>query len=219
LPITEIAVDTPYELSYEEEKVYLLTDFFKELILTMIPYQKEKIENAICFFAFEHQKKTKHPLYQTFLYKYLAFLDFESLRETGRPCLGLSYKAMDHGPVPMEIYGQRDKIKSPLFEFRSVQGDIYTIHPKGKPNLDYFSKKEICQMQRLIEIYAKDYIPAKLISDATHESILAWKKTWKNHPNGMMDYKSEFDDGLLNKKEEELTYSEESYLIYRALET
>ena len=47
----------------------------------MIPYQKEKIENAICFFASEHQKKTKHPLYQTFLYKYLAFLDFESLRE------------------------------------------------------------------------------------------------------------------------------------------
>lgn len=185
----------------------------------MIPYQQEKIENAICFFASEHQKKTRHPLYQTFLYKYLAFLDFEILRETGRPCLGLTYKAMERGPVPMEIYGQRDKIKSPLFEFRSVQDDIYTIHPKGKPNLDYFSKTEIRQMQRLIEIYAKDYIPAKLISDASHESILAWEKTWRNNKNGIIDYSSEFDDNLSAKKEEELTYPEESYLIYRALET
>ena len=203
----------------KDDRRCYLTNFSDDLIQTMIPYQKEKTENAICFFASEHQKRIKHPLHQTFLYKYLAFLDFESLRETGRPCLGLSYKAMDRGPVPMEIYSQRDKIKSPLFEFRNVQGDIYTIHPKGKPNLDYFSKKEISQMQRLIEIYAKFYISAKLISDASHESILAWKKTWKSQPNGMIDYKSEFDDRLLNKKEEELTYPEESYLIHRALET
>ncbi|MDO8723217.1 MAG: DUF4065 domain-containing protein [Syntrophales bacterium] len=196
-----------------------MTDFFKYLILIMIPYQKEKIENAICFFASEHQKKTKNPLYQTFLYKYLAFLDFEILRETGRPCLGLTYKAMERGPVPMEIYGHLDEIKSPLFESRRDQEDRRTIHPKSKPNLDYFSKKEICQMQRLIEIYAKIYIPAKLISDASHESILAWKKTWKNKKNGIIDYSSEFDANLSHKKEEDLTFPEESYLIYRALET
>ena len=189
------------------------------LIYTMIPYQKEKIENAICFFAGEHRKKTGHPLHQTFLYKYLAFLDFESLRETGRPCLGLSYQAMEHGPVPMKIYNERAKITSSLFEFIRNQDDTYTIHPKAKPNLDYFSKKEISQMQRLIEIYATNYIPAKLISDATHERITAWKKTWKSQPNGMIDYKSEFDDDPLNKKTEDLTYSEESYLIYRAMET
>jgi len=199
--------------------VYLLTDFFKDLILIMIPYQKEKIENAICFFASEHQKKTKQLLYQTFLYKYLAFLDFESLKETGRPCLGLTYKAMERGPVPMEIYGQRDKIKSLLFEFRRDQEDKITVHPKKKPNLDYFSKKEVGQMQRLIEIYAKIYIPAKLISDASHESIMAWKKTWRSNKNGFIDYSAEFDDNLADKKEADLTYPEESYLIYRALET
>ena len=185
----------------------------------MIPYQKEKIENAICFFAREHQKKIREPLYQTFLYKYLAFLDFESIRETGRPCLGLTYKAMERGPVPIEIYGKRDEIKSHLFEFRRDQEDRITIHPKSKPNLDYFSKKEISLMQRFIEIYAKSYIPAKLISDASHESILAWKKTWRSNQNGIIDYAAELDDNLLSKKEEELTYPEESYLIYRALGT
>ena len=180
----------------------------------MIPYQKQKIENAICFFAYEHRKKTRHFLYQTFLYKYLAFLDFESIRETGRPCLGLTYKAMKRGPVPIEIYGKRDEIKSHLFEFRRDQEDRRTIHAKSKPNFDYFSKKEISLMQRFIEIYAKSYIPAKLISDASHESILAWK----NNQNGIIDYAAELDDNLLSKKEEELTYPEESYLIYRSLE-
>ncbi|GAG44260.1 unnamed protein product, partial [marine sediment metagenome] len=41
----------------------------------MIPYKKEKSDNAICFFAFNHKRKTGKYLPQTFLYKYLAFLD------------------------------------------------------------------------------------------------------------------------------------------------
>ncbi|KAF0157920.1 MAG: Uncharacterized protein FD159_1276 [Syntrophaceae bacterium] len=185
----------------------------------MIPYQKEKIENAICFFAYEHMKKTRQPLYQTFLYKYLAFLDFEILKETGRPSLGLSYKAMEHGPVPMEIYGKLHEWKSPCFAYTEGQENKKTIQPKGKPNLDYFSQKEIKQMHRLIEIYAKNYIPARLISDASHQDIIAWRKTWNKCHNGMIDYSAEFNDNLLKKKEEELTYPEESYLIYRALGT
>jgi len=184
----------------------------------MIPYQKQKIENAICFFAHEHKKKTRQALYQTFLYKYLAFLDFECIKETGRPCLGLEYMAMQRGPVPIKIYSQRDKIKSDLFQFIPDQEDSRIILAKTKPNLDYFSKKEISLMQKLIEIYASNYINTKLISDASHEAILAWKKTWKNKQNGIIDYATGFDDDLSYKKEEDLTYPEESYLIYRALE-
>ena len=190
----------------------------KGLSLNMIPYQKQKIENAICFFAHEHKKETRKPLYQTFLYKYLAFLDFESIKETGRPCLGLEYMAMQRGPVPIIIYNQRDKIKSDLFQFISDQDDRWVILAKTKPNLDYFSKKEINLMQKLIEIYADSYITSTLISDATHQAILAWKKTWREAPNGIIDYAAEFKGNLLSKKEEDLTYPEESYLIYRALE-
>jgi len=184
----------------------------------MIPYQKQKIENAICFFAREHKKKTRKPLYQTFLYKYLAFLDFETIRETGRPCLGLTYLAMKRGPVPIEIYNQRDKIESDLFQFIPDQEDRRMVLAKTNPNLNYFSKKETNQMQRLIEIYADSYITTRLISDASHEDILAWKKTWKNKQNGIIDYATGFDDNLSYKKEEDLTYPEESYLINRALE-
>ena len=67
--IRESGIDSYPELTYEGHDVTLSVNIFEDLTRVMIPYQKEKIENAICFFANEHQKKTKHPLYQTFLYK------------------------------------------------------------------------------------------------------------------------------------------------------
>lgn len=182
----------------------------------MIPYKKEKIENAICFFATEHKKKTKKTLYQTSLYKYLAFLDFESIKKTGRPALGLIYKAMQWGPVPIEIYEQREQYSTSLFDFKKDNNNIIVVCKK-KPNLDYFSKHEINLMNKLIEIYARSYVYAELISDASHEAILAWEKTWKRNPNGIIDYASTFDDNLLEKSDDELSYPEENYLTYKAI--
>jgi hypothetical protein len=184
----------------------------------MIPYQTEKIENAICFFASEHKKKTRKPLYQTFLYKYLAFLDFEGLKETGRPVLGLKYRAMDKGPVPIEIYNKRSDYQTPLFIFQKDPEGKITILPKKKPDLQYFSKYEKGLMEKLIEIYADQFIPTKLISNASHEEILAWERTWAEKPNSMIDDRMTFAGDVLAKEDSELSYPEENYLIYRALE-
>lgn len=184
----------------------------------MIPYQIEKIENAICFFAFEQKKKTKKSLHQTFLYKYLAFFDFECLKETGRPSLGLKYRAMPRGPVPIDIYNKRRNYKTPLFVFQEEAPDKFIILPKNKPDLRFFSKYEIGIMKKLIEIYADSYITTNLISDASHEAIEAWKKTWKKKPNDLIDYISTFSNEILTKTDQELTYPEESYLTHRALE-
>lgn len=178
----------------------------------MIPYQEKKIRNAICFFAREHRAKTRKPLYQTFLYKYLAFFDFISLRETGIPALGLRYQAMPRGPVPIDIYNIRDKCA----EF--TKDEIgYFVASRGKADLDYFSRYEINLMKRLIEIYAKSYIPAQLISDASHENIKAWKRTWNKSPNSIIDYSLEFEGLLTKKEDDELTCPEEIHLIQKAL--
>jgi hypothetical protein len=99
----------------------------------MIAYQKEKIENAICFFASEHHKATRQPLYQIFLYKYLAFFDFECLKNSGKPSLGLKYLAMERGPVPIDIYEQRDSFQSDCVKFRKVDKDKYVIESVGAP--------------------------------------------------------------------------------------
>lgn len=185
----------------------------------MIPYQKEKIENAICFFAKEHYAKAKKPLYQTYLYKYLALLDFQHLKKQGIPSLGLKYRAMERGPVPVEIYSQKDTIKSECFEFCSDQNGNKMITPKGiNPNMDYFSPAEIKIMSTLIEIYAVHWVKAKDMSDASHQSIQAWKRTWKRRPNTIIEYADEFDGEIMKKNDNDLTYQEEVYLTHKAIE-
>lgn len=185
----------------------------------MIPYQKEKTENAICFFAKEHQKKARKPLYQTFLYKYLAFLDFTSLKETGEPALGLRYRAMERGPVPIDIYDKRETYSSPLAKFvKDERGGIMVIARK-EPDLDYFSPYEIELMSRLIEIYARSYIPTKLVSDASHQEIAAWKNTWQTKPNSLIDYASEFGSDSACVMESEVPYAKNRFHVSRTLDS
>jgi hypothetical protein len=184
----------------------------------MIAYQKEKIENAIAFFAARHKKATRKPLSQTFLYKYLAFLDFTSLEETGRPVLGLQYRAMERGPVPVEIYAKRQELKTSFFEFRNTDGTQFVVLPKKDPNLDYFSKYEIDLMERLIEIFADAFVRTGDISEASHQEIKAWKKAWDRQPNSIIDYDLTFTNGFFSKPEEQLTLAEETYLIYKGIE-
>jgi len=184
----------------------------------MIPYQKEKIENAICYFAHEHQRVTRKPLTQTYLYKYLALLDFKCLEDAGKPALGLEYMAMERGPVPIKIYRERDQLKSDCFEFRKMNESVYVVSAKGKPNLDYFSEYEIKEMKRLIEIYADRFVKASDMSEASHQDIKAWRKAWKKKPKSMIDYDLAFDDDIYTKSEKSLSFAEECYLTYKALQ-
>jgi hypothetical protein len=184
----------------------------------MIPYQKEKFENAICFFASEHYKTTRKALTQTYLYKYLALLDFRSIETTGKPVLGLEYMAMERGPVPIKLYKERDTIKSDCFEFKKSEGSIYLVVAKGTPDLDYFSESEMKEMRRLIEIYADRFVKASHMSEASHQEIKAWKKAYKKKPNSMIDYDLAFDDDLYTKPGEALSFAEECYLTYKALQ-
>lgn len=177
----------------------------------MIPYQNEKIKNAALFFAGEHKKRTRRPLYQTYLYKYLAFLDFISLRETGRLSLGLSYRAMEHGPVPVEVYDGKEAVTGCRF-VKNGMGEV--VIANTKPNLDYFSEVEIEIMNRLINFYAQVWVTAGTMSNATHEDIRAWKRTARNV---MIDPALEFEGDVYEKKESELSFPEEVYLNYKAI--
>jgi len=185
----------------------------------MIPYRKEKLLNAICFFAIEHHKKTSKPLYQTYLYKYLALLEFKSIEETGRPVFGLTYIAMDKGPVPIELYNKREDIDTEFFRFKDQGDGKFIIIPKIKSaNLDYFSPYEIEQMRRLIEIYANRFVFSSEMSEASHQEIKAWQKAWRAQPNSIIDYDFCFDENIKEKREAELSDAEENYLLYKTFE-
>jgi hypothetical protein len=185
----------------------------------MIPYQKEKIDNAACFFASEHWRITKQHLCQTFLYKYLALFEFRYLRKYGNPPLGLTYKAMERGPVPMEIYGRRDDPDlSQCFAFQKGRGEERIVVLKGKPDLDYFSKREVALMKELVEIFGSSYVTSHIMSDASHQDILAWKRTWSKKPNAIIDFSLEFTENPLDKSEDQLTFPEEVFLIQQGFE-
>ena len=177
----------------------------------MIPYRDEKIKNASIFFAREHRKRAKKPLYQTYLYKYLSFLDFCSIRETGKPALDLTYRAMERGPVPLEVYDGKEKVTGCKFVRDQCGEQVLT---SLKPNLDYFSDYEIDLMARLIDFYAQRWVTSNMMSDATHEDILAWRRTPLNQ---LIDKSLEFKGNLSTKSKDELSFPETVFLTHKAL--
>jgi len=180
----------------------------------MIPYKKEKRDNAICFFAFNHKRKTGKYLPQTFLYKYLAFLDFNSIKDTGEPALGYQYKAMGKGPVPPSLYNKRENLETELYVFKNLEEDKYIIKAKKEPNLSYFCDYEIKEMERLINQFAKPFTTTEEISEESHKKIAAWGKTQRNK---VIDYKNNFRHDILNKKEENLSPVEKHFLTFLAV--
>ena len=175
--------------------------------------KNEKLKNAICYFAQRHpSKKGGAPLYQTYLYKFLAFMDFGSIEERGKPIFGLSYDALDQGPVPMDIYNKRDGLKTDTFEFKKIDKGKYIVRPRKQANLSYFSKYEIKKMDEILEKYSKRGITTRDVNDASH-SIRAWEVTEKNKT---ISYDDTFEN-LQIKSKEELTPEEETFLIYKSI--
>jgi len=183
----------------------------------MIAYRKEKIENAICFFATEHQKRSGKPLVQTYLYKYLAFLDFCCVEKTGIPSLDLEYKAMERGPVPYKIYNKRSALKTDLYEFIDMGDGVFEIRAKAQPSLIYFSEFEKGIMNQLISKYATKYGITNEISEDSHKLIRAYKKAYNIKPNSRIDYLLTFNSNPYLKPKENRTQPEDAYVIYDSL--
>jgi hypothetical protein len=181
----------------------------------MLAYRKERIDNAILFFAEEHHKKTKTYLSQTALYKYLAFFEFRYLKKYGDMPLELEYRAMERGPVPIEIYNNRDNSDFfSLVSFNKIKnGFVYQVIPNGRFEPDYFSENELDEMKSLIEIFARSWITAKIMSDASHNDIKAWSKTYKNKHNDIINPIFEFENDITQS--DDLTSAEERYLIHK----
>ena len=181
----------------------------------------KKLENAIGYFAKRHYERTGKPLTKIFLYKYLAFLDFMSVKETGRPAIGLKYIAMKYGPVPIDLHREVEQTEGTkmgrCYKFVREQEfgkeNIIYIYPlEGtEPDLRYFSPYEIKLMERLVEIFADRFVGARIVSEASHQAIKAWKKAFGKKPNSLMRY----EDELEGEKDKEV--KEERLQTYKLL--
>ncbi len=155
----------------------------------MRPRNNTKIEALIHFFAVEHKKRSGIDLYKTSLFKYIDLFEFEILRETGIPPLGLEYNALKNGPVPVILYSDlsANRYKSDLVKIEIDEIDNYEsmkIIPVTEDySLDIFSDYEMDKLYSLIDRFAVNYKNNQELIQATHE-IKAWDIAWNNRRPG-----------------------------------
>ncbi len=118
---------------------------------------------------------------------------------------------MERGPVPLEVYEGKDGVTGCKFIPDQFGEQVVAT---SKPDLDYFSDYEIELMKRLLDFYAQQWVTSRIMSDATHQDILAWKRT---PTNKLIDKALEFKDDISNKPKDELTFPEAVYLTQKAL--
>jgi|WetSurMetagenome_2_1015567.scaffolds.fasta_scaffold192046_2 hypothetical protein len=170
--------------------------------ITTMPGKEEKIRNAICFFASEHEKLTGKPLAHNFLYKYLAFLDFASLEGVGRAALGLLSCTMGRGPVPIGIYGKCDKPKDDRFVYVARGEGRYIVKATREPELSCFSAFELNEMKRLVETHARHFAEAFDTGGVGHMATGFSTKAWHNRKDEFINYGDVFDDDFFTKQKE-----------------
>ena len=126
---------------------------------------------------------------------------------------------MERGPVPMEIYSNREKpgyFAKVVFEPLPLKDGKtgYLIKPKGKFEPEYFADAELDEMKNLIDMFAQGWVRSIDMSDMSHQAIKAWKKTYSIQPNADIDPIEEFDRDIIAVPEEELTTAEERFLFH-----
>lgn len=190
-------------------------------------YSKERIDNAIAFFVHEHYHKTKKPLSQTKLWKYLSYFEIGMVQKTGVPPLELEYTAWERGPVPVQLRNAiiEKEYNNDLIHVLTEKKEGKTfinICPKKNTDyiLDYFSENEIEEMFRLIDIFSDPTVTANDMSDASHETFPSWRRAWRKRGNKSshpMDLSEEFPGDIRTKEESKLNLQEENYLAFESL--
>jgi len=140
----------------------------------IITHQREKLINAIIFFAKNTQfcGKTK-------LIKLLYYLDFWHFSETGESVTGLDYSAWEFGPVPATLYEELsdNQMKPDLAEAVKFipNNQFQKIVPKTAFDLKYFSKREKRLLNKAVEIFKT--AKADDMVESTHIPNNPWHET------------------------------------------
>lgn len=152
-----------------------------ELNITMNDVQRKKMINAIIYFS----SNVQYP-YKLKLFKLLFFLDFEHVKEKGKPVTSLEYYAWKMGPVPVKLFNEiKSGVPGDLSDSISIvpkqldnDKEAYEFKPKVKANLDIFTPREKRIMDNLIFMY-KD-IKGEQMSEISHLKNKPWDKTIKD---------------------------------------
>ena len=167
-----------------------------------IPHREERIRNAICFFASEHERRTGTLLTHTSLFKYLAFLDYASIEKTGRPALGVLYHTRGGHPLPVGTWAKLQKLRRDCAAFLRLGQGRYLVKAAGEPDLSFFSSSEVSEMKSLVERYAHRFAKASHTRDAGSQTRGLWGRIPFARTNASAAYDDVLDDSFfINHKE------------------
>lgn len=172
-------------------------------------YHKQIVGNVIAYIADRYFRENNYYIYQMVLYKILAFFDFKCVTELGKPCTELDFRARKMGPVPEELYNNRefeDSLRDYFITLRDYSKKQYKCN--CLPDLDFISLKEQKVLDIVMNRFSTEKIDAKKASDLSHAEIKAWKKAFDRTPNSQMLYTDEFDKNVFSVNEDELSLPE-----------
>lgn len=177
----------------------------------IITYHREKLINAIIYFACHTNKCGK-----TKLMKLLYFLDFKHFKETGKSVTGQDYYAWNFGPVPQKVFLElSDGIRPDLAKaiHKLPPTDFKRITPKASFKTKYFSKREL-QMLEEISFMFKDASADEMV-EVTHFKNTPWDRTLKHlGEKKKIEYELAIDD-----KGNSLSLDEAKHRLYEIKET
>lgn len=144
---------------------------------------RQKLANAVLYFA----QNTKR-LNMTKLSKLLCFFDFDHVKQTGYPSIGLEYYAFDNGPLPKKFWAEVNEgfaprdIDEKVIINKKTWGTGKTeteFKPRPGVEVDFrvFTRREKTILDRLAFIY-KD-ASGKTMSEISHEDKGPWEITRK----------------------------------------
>lgn len=148
-----------------------------EITSMLITHERDKLINAILYFASNTQNCGK-----TKLFKLLYLLDFKHFRATGRSVTNLMYYAWRMGPVPVTLDEDLDDPPADLCgAVRLVSEQIInlcrlTVVPQREFDASHFSKRELRLLTELADRYRSH--TAQQMVDVTHAENGAWERVW-----------------------------------------
>lgn len=111
--------------------------------------------------------------------KLLFYIDFMAYRERGFAITGLSYRAIDFGPVPErwdKVYSEFQEIRQDFQKIGEYDGVI--LKAKGKADTSLFTEEELGIIGVVCERFGK--MSSRKISGLSHEEV-AWTEYHVNH--------------------------------------
>jgi len=150
-------------------KNYIFNGIRRDIFNGYATQSISKLKNIILFFI----EKFDGAFY-TMMNKLLFYTDFYSYKTTGKGLSGLSYKAIQHGPVPMRwdrIYSFYDEIQPEIIHFDSgAEGTKLTS--TLSPDLAEFTEDELNILETIYQRFKSEN--STKISEISHNEE-AWQ--------------------------------------------